>query len=133
MTLKYQDREHKINVVASHTYGIFENEMQVGKFCLLFTNKVVSLWGLEIFSDYQRKGYAKKLLQGVIKALREQGRHVLALYVKKDNHAAIRLYEDLGFVYINQEDSLSYYYELDLTNISIGTLPHFKDCKEIDI
>ena len=122
--LKYQDKEHKINVVASHTYGIFDTiwgeEWQIGKFCLLFTNKVVSLWGFEVYPEHQRKGYAKKTLEGVIKALREQGRHILALYVKRDNTSAITLYESLGFKRIEQEDSLSIYYELELTTIKIG-------------
>lgn len=128
MKLKYrQNSDKKINVVASHTYEIIENNEYIGEFCLLFTHKLVSLWGLLIFQEYRGKGYAKKLLKVVIERLIAQGRHTLALYVKADNEPAIKLYESLGFARIVQQDSNSYYYELSLQNITIGNLPHFND------
>lgn len=135
MKLTYrQGHEHKLHVVASHSYNIYENNEHVGEFALLFTGKTVSLWGLQIFEPHRRKGYAKKLLEGIIKALKQQGRHTLALYVKSDNFNARPLYLNLGFKQIPQEDSTSIYMELDLTTpINIGNLPHFNDCKEIEI
>lgn len=146
ITLSYEtDKTKKINVVASHTFyartklqkGDMEvhkvelEEVTIGEFCLLFTHKLVSLWGLEIYIPYRRKGYAKKLLQVIIATLKAQGRHYLVLYVLPGNGSAIALYEQLGFKLIPQQDSNSLYYQLDLTDIKIGNLPHYAGEKEI--
>ena len=46
---------------------------------------------------YRRQGIARKLIEGLIEALKERGSHSLMLEVRAGNAPAIALYESMGF------------------------------------
>lgn len=63
----------------------------------------IEIWCVKTFEEFQRKGYATIMLQRVIKKYRSCEKPLL-LYVYKDNHIAIHLYEKLGFEIIGEYD-----------------------------
>lgn len=48
--------------------------------------------------DYQRRGIARRLMLASLDLIRQKGGRVAILQVDDDNHAAKRLYEELGFI-----------------------------------
>lgn len=59
---------------------------------------VIQVQGLAVHPDARRHGIAAKLLAASEQRLRGQGTKKLTLRVLSTNHAAIRLYERVGFV-----------------------------------
>ena len=50
-----------------------------------------------VHPDYRRQGIARRLVEGLVAALKEKGVYSLALEVRASNAPAISLYERLGF------------------------------------
>ena len=50
-----------------------------------------------VHPDFRRQGIARTLIETIIERVREQGGHELLLQVRRDNEAAIRLYESIDF------------------------------------
>ena len=57
----------------------------------------VSLLNICIAPEYQKKGYAQGLLKWLISYVKEKNIKTLYLEVRSSNHAAIHLYESMGF------------------------------------
>ena len=55
------------------------------------------MMNVAVHPDYRRKGIARRLVEGLVAALREKGVYSLALEVRASNAPAISLYEGLGF------------------------------------
>ena len=55
------------------------------------------MMNVAVHPDYRRQGIARRLVEGLVAALREKGVYSLALEVRASNAPAIRLYEGLGF------------------------------------
>ena len=53
--------------------------------------------GLETAPDARRKGYATKLLQGVIAHLKDEGKVPVYSHVDKGNHASMAVHKKCGF------------------------------------
>jgi ribosomal protein S18 acetylase RimI-like enzyme len=58
---------------------------------------VLAVFGLAVTPAHQRRGIARELLLGAIKAARARGARRLTLHVLATNHRARRLYETIGF------------------------------------
>lgn len=54
---------------------------------------------LEVTSEYRKRGVALQLMEALEAEVKERGGTRVALGVEPDNHAAIRLYEKLGYVF----------------------------------
>lgn len=57
--------------------------------------------------DSQRKGYGKLLLNYALESSKQRGVKMILLEVRRSNHIAIRLYQQLGFIQIGER--LNYY------------------------
>ena len=51
-----------------------------------------------VHPDYQRRGVARSLMQEAFNYISQNQGHKILLQVEKDNHAAIKLYQSLGYV-----------------------------------
>ncbi len=93
------------------TEGIMADCLKVGYHCFVYEVNCevrgyiiystvldeVHLLNICIDPQYQGKGYGFSLLNWLIKYSREKGGKTLYLEVRASNHAAIRLYENMGF------------------------------------
>jgi len=72
------------------------------------------LGGLAVMPEYRGKGYARQLAEAAVKMSQDIGVDVASLYVGNENKekTAYKLYESLGYVFLNRE---GYY----LTSIGI--------------
>lgn len=58
------------------------------------------MMNLAVAPAYRRQGIGRKLVEELIRRLKEQGTHVLVLEVRASNDPAIGLYEELGFIQV---------------------------------
>ncbi|HZW55808.1 MAG TPA: N-acetyltransferase [Nitrososphaerales archaeon] len=84
------------------------DDKPVGSITYLFSDKVKSrhiarIYGVYVDPDHRRQGIGKKLLQSALDGIRENKNAVkVQLMVNKEQHAAVKLYEDLGFLTVGQ-------------------------------
>lgn len=71
-------------------------------------SKVARLYSIATQAEARGKGVGSALIEAAELATRRKRRHALRLEVRTDNHAAIRLYERLGYARIGRYAS---YYE----------------------
>jgi len=71
-------------------------------------SKVARLYSIATRAEARGKGVGSALIEAAELAARRKRRHALRLEVRTDNHAAIRLYERLGYQRIGEYAS---YYE----------------------
>ena len=62
-----------------------------------FDRESAYVYGVSTVPKFQKNGYAKILLQFVMKTLKEMGIKKIELTVDMDNFTAKRIYEKLGF------------------------------------
>lgn len=70
-----------------------------------FDREVAYVYGVSTVPKFQKNGYAKTLLQFVMKTLKEMGIKKIELTVDIDNFIAKRIYEKLGFKIIDNLDN----------------------------
>ncbi|MCU7851700.1 MAG: ribosomal protein S18-alanine N-acetyltransferase [Candidatus Thiodiazotropha sp. (ex Monitilora ramsayi)] len=101
------------------TLGIFQDCLRVGYCCwvILLDDVVIGYGVMSVVIDeshilnlcihpkWQRKGLGNKLIQRLLKVARQHGAETAYLEVRSSNLAALKLYEDLGFVEIGQRKS----------------------------
>lgn len=106
------------------TKGIFRDCIRVGYCCWCYeTDDVINGYGvmsvaageshilnLTVNPDYQRQGIGYSMLEYFLQLARRHHAEVTMLEVRPSNHAAIALYEKLGF---NEIGSRPNYYPLD--------------------
>lgn len=91
-------------------YVLYENNKMIGAFYISYTpNSKENYWigGFQIDKSLQGKGYGKQSLQKIISFIKENHTNcqVIFLTVEKDNQRAIGLYEKLGFINQNRDNS----------------------------
>ncbi len=98
------------------TLGIFQDCLRVGYCCwLVELDEVLIGYGvmsvvideshilnLCIHPDWRGRGIGRKLIQRLLKIARQHGAETAFLEVRESNHAALALYQGLGFVEINR-------------------------------
>ena len=110
-------REHFIQEIHSHTslpYVAVLDDLVVGYVCLMSLFEDAQILNIAVTPQHRGHGIARKMMELAVSTARERGAEVLALEVRESNAAAIRMYEDLGFVryfvrkgyYEGKEDAL---------------------------
>lgn len=110
-------REHFQQEIYSHTsfpcVAVLD-EMVVGYVCLMSLFEEAQILNIAVAPQQRGRGVARMLLELAVSTARERGAEVLVLEVRESNAAAIRLYEEFGFVryfvrkgyYEGKEDAL---------------------------
>ena len=70
-----------------------------------FDRESAYVYGVSTVPKFQKNGYAKILLQFVMKTLKEMGIKKIELTVDMDNFTAKRIYEKLGFEIVDNLDN----------------------------
>ena len=90
-------------------FGIYKGKQMVGYVMVIYDYDVpeYDVWHMMIDQDEQGHGYGKKALVKIIEYIRTKpfgdfGRVVLTC--NKDNHIAMKLYENMGFSATGNED-----------------------------
>ena len=78
-------------------YSISVNNQIIGFLMAMSATDTADILNISIIKDYQRKGYGKKLLQNLIKNLKDRAIGQLILEVRRSNQAAITFYLKHGF------------------------------------
>lgn len=94
-------KEEQLPIInADNTYGIFENNVLIGK--VGFINDSGKEWhvdGLILDSKFRNKGYGKKLFSYALESfIKKVHPDKISLYVYPQNSAAITLYLRNGFI-----------------------------------
>ncbi len=80
------------------------------------------LWNIAVDQDFRGRGFGDAMLRHVVEHCRKMGVSSLFLQVRKSNHAALKLYEKHGFVFvmaqknyyhIPREDALVYRLDIE--------------------
>lgn len=74
-----------------------EDGDQVGSMLLVYESDCAKVFSLEVLSAHRGKGYGRRLMEAAIAHARSKGLTLIELNTEKDNVAANRLYESLGF------------------------------------
>lgn len=82
----------------------------IGKFDLFESNDKFEIWSLGIVKRYRNKGYGTQMLTEFISQFKSD--KPLILYVYKTNEIAIRLYEKVGFVIVDECSFAPYAYTM---------------------
>lgn len=90
---------HEMRVV--HDYRFLVEGACVGEYQLHYTERgEVSLWSFEVYPQFQRRGYARQMIEEVI---RRAGKRDIELLVKRDNTRAWMMYVRAGFSIIMEK------------------------------
>ena len=90
-------------------------ERVVGYASLYQRSKFIVSCGLEVYPEFQRKGYATSAYAQLLQMAKGQDYQIAVAQVRADNEASIALNRKLGFEaedyqYINQKGKNIYYY-----------------------
>ena len=85
------------------TFIAIENDTVVGYLDVTYCFDENEPYDLFVKVDYRRKGYGKKLLAKALEMNKPKG---MALFVDIDNEPAICLYQSVGFVKVDNQNSL---------------------------
>lgn len=99
-------------------YGVVEEDdgVIIGYVGAVYSGEDADVMNLCVDEKYRRRGYATKLMNGIIDYLKERLVKNVFLEVRRSNRSAIALYEKLGFTkvgerkryYENTEDAMVY-------------------------
>ena len=98
------------------TYGIFRDCLRAGYGCMVLeqAGEVIGyailsvaageahVLNVSVLADAQGQGHGRRLMKRLLDLARWHGAGRVFLEVRPSNHAAIKLYEDLGFVEIGR-------------------------------
>lgn len=88
-------------------YRLKQSEQLLGYYIAMTVLDEVTLMDIVVSSDSQGKGYGKALLQHLIDQCNQNNIQQLWLEVRESNVKAIKLYENAGFVLVEQR--VNYY------------------------
>ena len=96
-------------------FAIDSNGQTVGYASLYQRSHTIVSCGLEIYPDYQRRGYASEAYEKLLRIAKEKGYSIAVAQVKANNTASIALNRKLGFEaenykYINQKGDEIFYF-----------------------
>jgi ribosomal-protein-alanine N-acetyltransferase len=89
--------EGELNNPAARVRGIFVNELLVGYLIAHFVMDEAHIVSFGIDAQYRRRGFARSLLDDLLRVSRIENIRVLTLQVRVSNEAAQRLYRSAGF------------------------------------
>lgn len=106
------------NVYENSYFEMFaiDNAVQaVGCASLYRRSKSIVSCGLEVYPEYQRKGFASRAYSQLLHKAKTQGYQIAVAQVRADNEASIALNRKLGFEaedykYMNQRGDEIYYF-----------------------
>lgn len=80
---------------------------------------IVSIHSLEIEKEYRGKGHGKVFIKMLVDFIKERFNNTLGIYlsVMVDNHPAIKIYKDAGFIILGKHSLMSLnksYYDMGL-------------------
>jgi ribosomal-protein-alanine acetyltransferase len=70
----------------------------VGYILVLLHKRSARIYSLAVNPENQMRGIGRELIQESMKRIQEKGIMIIFLELRKDNSAALRLYESLGFI-----------------------------------
>lgn len=117
-----QDLEYELLANSfAHYYVLVEKEQIIGYIGTWLIDKQCQITTLGIAKDFQRQGYASKLMNHVLNQCKNEHFQNINLEVRVSNHQAIGLYEKSGFkkitvrkdYYANHEDAYLMMKELE--------------------
>ena len=88
-------------------YLIFEDEQVVGFLEGFIISPESEIYDIAVDEAYQRKGYAKKLMEFFIDLSKQKGVETILLEVNSNNTKAINLYNLVGFVEYGKRNNYS--------------------------
>lgn len=102
-------------------YGVVL-EMTIGKnavaFAGFYCNDTITHCGylsmLAVMPQYEGKGHGKKMVYEVLRHAKNAGMRELKLEVNKSNHSAISFYKKMGFCFLPEETSETYFMNVKL-------------------
>lgn len=86
-----------------HTFIAVENETVVGYLDVTHCFEENEPYDLLVKEEYRRKGYGRKLLAEALKTNAQKG---MTVFIEIDNEPAICLYQSVGFVKVDNQNSL---------------------------
>ena len=93
---------------AGYSCWVFEfGSHLVGYAVLMLAVGEAHVLNVAIGGEWQRQGLGRRLMQHLIKVAREYRAEMMFLEVRPSNHAALRLYEEIGF---NEIATRKHYY-----------------------
>ena len=101
------ERNYKIKILDAKKdsdllFRIVEHEIEV---LSSFDREVAYVYGVSTVPKFERNGYARILLEYVMKNLKEIGIKKIELTVDMDNFTAKKIYENLGFKIVENLDN----------------------------
>jgi len=96
----FNQRQMQYLIRSQNYFYVIESEGCVAAYIILLkrkNSKSLRLYAIAVAPFARGKGYAKKLISKAIEIARQNEYKMLSLEVKTDNHAAISLYQSLGF------------------------------------
>ena len=85
-----------------------------------------NITNIAIALDYQRKGFGKTLVQFLMSKLLDEKCFKFFLEVRESNHAAIKLYEKLGFIVIGSRKNYYHSPEEDAMVLGVSLINEYK-------
>lgn len=89
------DKRHRIRFKRNN-----DDNIALGVFDLRILKDRYEIWSLGVHYEYRRKGYATQMLMEFLQQFKHD--KPIVLYVYKSNEIAIRLYEKVGFVIVDE-------------------------------
>lgn len=111
---KIQDMNSKVyNTKYFEMFAIVNQSEIVGMISIYEHSKSVVSFGIEVFEDYRRKGYANEALSHALELARKKGYKIASVQIHVDNVASIALHQKAGFEtdfyeYVNRKGSKVY-------------------------
>jgi [ribosomal protein S18]-alanine N-acetyltransferase len=82
---------------------VIEQDQQVAGFIILAMQVgEAHIMNLCVHPNFQRRGFGRQLIEHVLQKAREKHAHIVFLEVRRSNHPAIMLYEQMGFMQISE-------------------------------
>ena len=79
-----------------------ENDVVVGYVGSQTVLAETDMMNLAVHPDFRRTGIGRRLVEELVLRIKQQGSHVLMLEVRASNKAAIRLYDNMGFLQVGR-------------------------------
>jgi len=81
-------------------YEFVCDEVPVGEVVLIRYPTHISVWSLEIYPEFRRLGHARAMMNSIYALADHEGHRTVWLRVDKDNTPALTLYQEEGFVVV---------------------------------
>jgi ribosomal-protein-alanine N-acetyltransferase len=83
-------------------YKLDTNDFTIGYYVCLRVLDEATLMDIGVYSEYQGNGWGSKILEHFLRQCEKQKVATIWLEVRQSNHPAIHLYENAGFILVEQ-------------------------------